>query len=147
MNNTSRRTSVIRYTGIAAALAAAMTVAGGGYALASSHSTAPASRQSTGRTASGGDALRYIVGGNVAVPADSTGSNATKCPRGMYPVGGGPSSSLAVWETQWSDPDRSAPSAAHPNEWTVSLFNNSSSTADFKVFVVCSTASSVTGNY
>lgn len=138
--NTSRRTRMIRHTGIAAALAVAMAVTGGGYAIASSNST--------GRTASGdNDSLRYLVGSNVAVAADSAGSNATMCPKGMYPVGGGPSSSQAVWEIQWSDPDRSTPTAAHPNEWTVGLFNNSGSAADFKVFVVCSTATSVSGNY
>ena len=138
--NTSRRTRVIRHAGIAAALAAAMAVTGGGYAIASSHGT--------GRTTSGdNDSLRYLVGSNVVVPAGSAGSNATKCPKGMYPVGGGPSSSQAVWEIQWSDPDRSTSTAAHPNEWTVGLFNNSGSPAAFKVFVVCSTASSVSGNY
>jgi hypothetical protein len=47
----------------------------------------------------------------------------------------------------WSDPDRSTPAASHPNEWTVSMLNNSSSTQVFKVFVVCSSAQKVTGNY
>jgi hypothetical protein len=127
-------------TAIAAAAALAAVVAGGGYALASTNSS--------GQTPSSTSvSLRYLVGSNVTVAAHSTASNATECPAGMYPVGGGPSSSHAVWEIQWSDADRSAPAEAHPNEWTVSLFNNSNSAAAFKVFVVCSTASSVSGNY
>jgi hypothetical protein len=116
--------------GVLAAILTATT----GPALGASHTT----------TASGG-ALHYLVGGNVSVPANSAGSNAEKCPTGTYPVGGGPSSPNAVWLIQWSDPDRSSPTLAHPNEWTVGLFNTSSSAAVFKVFVVCSTASSVTG--
>ena len=80
-------------------------------------------------------------------PPISVAWNATKCPNGLYPVGGGPSSSHAVWETQWSDADRSTPTASHPDEWTVSLLNNSDSTAAFKVFVVCSSASTLSGNY
>lgn len=134
------RARLTRGTTIAVALAAAAVVAGGGYAAASSNSTGPAA-------SSAKESLRYLVGSNVAVAAQSAGWNATKCPSGMYPVGGGPSSSHAVWEIQWSDADRSTPAAAHPNEWTVSLFNNSNSAALFKVFVVCATASSVSGNY
>ena len=123
-----------RRTVIATACAAAALVAGSGFAFASTNGGAsPANPQN--------DALRYLVGGNVFVPAHSVASNATKCPKGMYPIGGGPSSSHAVWETQWSDADRSTPLAAHPNEWTVGLLNNSGSTAAFKVFVVCSSAS------
>jgi hypothetical protein len=138
--NKPRRTHLPRGTAIAAALAVATVVTGGGYAIASSNST--------GHTATTDhDSLRYLVGSNVVVPADSVGQNAMKCPRGMYPVGGGPSSSHAVWEIQWSDADRSSPAKAHPNEWTVGLFNNSNSPAAFKVFVVCSTASSVSGNF
>lgn len=124
-------------------------MAGGGYAIASSHSTGYTAKPANGSAALSATAprLKYLVGGNVVVPADSAGSNVTTCPAGMYPVGGGPSSPNAVWEVQWSDPDRSTPTAAHPNEWAVGLFNNSSSPAAFKVFVVCSTASSVSGNY
>jgi hypothetical protein len=106
--------------------------------------TGPALGANNTNTLSGG-ALHYLVSGNVVVPAGSVGSNAIKCPTGTFPVGGGPSSPNAVWEIQWSDPDRSTPSATHPNEWTVGLFNTSGSPAVFKVFVVCSTASSVTG--
>jgi len=147
--NKSLRTGVTGRTAIAAALAAAAVVSGGGYALASTTATGHAAKPGNGSAALTATAprLKYLVGTDVTVPADSTGSNATKCPTGMYPVGGGPSSPNAVWETQWSDPDRSAPSAAHPNEWTVGLFNNSGSAAAFKVFVVCATASSVSGNY
>jgi hypothetical protein len=119
--------------GGAVGVLAAILTATTGSALGASHPN----------TASGG-ALHYLVGGNVVVPANSAGSNATKCPTGTYPIGGGPSSPNAVWEIQWSDP---APSTGtgHPNEWTVGLFNNSGSSSVFKVFVVCSTASSVTG--
>ena len=127
-------------TAIAAAAALAAAVTGGGYALASTNSSGQAANITSA-------SLRYLVGSNVFVAAHSTASNATKCPSGMYPVGGGPSSSHAVWEIQWSDADHSTPAAAHPDEWTVSLYNNSNSTAAFKVFVVCSTASSVSGNY
>jgi hypothetical protein len=127
-------------TAIAAVAALAAVISGGGYALASTNSSGKSPDTS-------GDSLRYLVGSNVSVAAHSTASNATECPSGMYPVGGGPSSSHAVWEIQWSDADRSAPTVAHPNEWTVSLYNNSNSAAAFKVFVVCSTASSVSGNY
>ena len=125
---------------IVTAGAAAALVAGSGLAFAATNGAAkPATPQ--------GDALRYLVGSNVYVPGHSVASNATKCPKGMYPVGGGPSSSHAVWETQWSDADRSSAAAAHTDEWTVSLLNNSGATAAFKVFVVCSSASTVSGNY
>jgi|HubBroStandDraft_1064217.scaffolds.fasta_scaffold378742_2 hypothetical protein len=138
--NKSRSTRMIRRTEIAAVLAAAIVASGGGYAVASSHGT--------GRTASRDhDSLRYLVGSDVLVPADSAGSNATKCPKGMYPVGGGPSSPEAVWQIQWSNADRSTASARHPNEWAVSLFNDSNNSAVFKVFVVCSSANSVSSNY
>jgi hypothetical protein len=106
--------------------------------------TGPALGSSRVGTATGG-ALHYLISGNVTVPGQSSGSNAIKCPKGTFPVGGGPSSPNAVWLIQWSDPDRSTPTATHPNEWTVGLFNTSSSASVFKVFVVCSTASSVTG--
>lgn len=125
---------------LAAILTAAMTPALGASAPASTKNhAAPALTYVA--------SLRYIVGTNVVVPANSAGSNATKCPTGMYPVGGGPSSPSPAWTLQWSDPDRSSPSLAHPDEWTVGLFNNSSSPQVLKVFVVCSTAQKVTGNY
>jgi hypothetical protein len=147
--NNPLRASLTQRTATAAALSVAAVLSGGGYALASGHGTGPTAKPGNGSANSSVKAARldYLVGGNVTVPADSAGSNATTCPAGMYPVGGGPSSSKAVWEIQWSDPDRSTPSAAHPNEWAVGLFNNSSSAAAFKVFVVCATASSVSGNY
>jgi hypothetical protein len=123
-------------------LAAILTATGPALGASQSANTNAAS----GGTAIGDvDALHYLIGGNVTVPADSAGSNAIKCPAGMYPVGGGPSSPNAVWDLQWSDPDRSTPTATHPNEWTVGLFNTSGSPAVFKVFVVCATASSVKG--
>ena len=129
-----------RRTVITATCAAAALVACSGFAFAATNGAgSPANPQN--------DALRYLVGTNVFVGAHSVGWNATKCPKGLYPVGGGPSSSHAVWETQWSDADRSTPTASHPDEWTVSLLNNSDSTAAFKVFVVCSSASTVSGNY
>jgi hypothetical protein len=134
------RGRLTRRTAIAGAAALAAVVTGGGYALASTNSSGQA-------PSTNGVSLRYLVGSNVIAAAHSTASNATECPAGMYPVGGGPSSSHAVWEIQWSDADRSTPAVAHPNEWTVSLYNNSNSAAAFKVFVVCSTASSVSGNY
>jgi hypothetical protein len=137
---TPGRGRLTRRTAIAAAAALAAVVSGGGYALASTNS-------SDQTPTTNGVSLRYIVGSIVIAAAHSAASNATKCPTGMYPVGGGPSSSRTVWEIQWSDPDRSTPAEAHPNEWTVSLYNTSNSTAAFKVFVVCSTASSVSENY
>jgi hypothetical protein len=141
--NKPRRARLTRHTLVAAAVAAAAVVTGGSYALASSsHGSEPAAKHTPVAPK-----LRYIEGQNVAVLGGANGANATKCPKGMYPVSGGPSSSNAVWEIQWSDPDRSSPSVSHPNEWTVGLHNNSASAADFKVFVVCSTASSVSGNY
>src|SRR5579863_5120518 len=60
--------------------------------------------------AAGGVTLRYIDGTDVTVGPNAVGENATKCPRGMYPIGGGPSSPSALWTMHWSDPDRSAPS-------------------------------------
>jgi hypothetical protein len=144
--NKPRRAHLSRRTAIAAALTVATVVTGGGYAIASSNSTGHTATTATTATTDN-DSLRYLVGSNVVVRADSAGWNAMKCPRGMYPVGGGPSSSQAVWEIQWSDADRSNRAKPHPDEWTVGLFNNSDSPATFKVFVVCSTASSVTGNY
>lgn len=143
MNNKPRRVRSIQLTAASAAAVMAAAVMSGGYALASS-SAHPAT---THPATSGGPALRYIDGTDVSVPAFSVGMNATKCPRGMYPIGGGPSSPSARWLVHWSDPDRSTPSAAHPNEWTVSMYNDTDSTQVLKVFVVCSTATSVTGNY
>jgi hypothetical protein len=138
---TSRRIRLSWRTAVTSTVIVAATIAGGGYALASSdgagHTAARTDR----------DALRYIVGPVVLVGADSLGTNAAKCPKGTFPVGGGPSSSKSVWLVQWSDPDRSSKSAAHPNEWTVGMFNTSGSTADLKVFVVCASANSVKGNY
>jgi len=128
---------------LAAILAMAMTPAFGiGVRAASGDHAA------TGHPASAYSAtLRYIDGTNVSVAAGAVGENATKCPRGMYPIGGGPSSPSAFWTLHWTDPDRSTPSAPHPDEWTVSLRNDSDSTQVFKVFVVCSTAQKVTSNY
>lgn len=91
--------------------------------------------------------LRYIEGTDVTVPAGSVGENATKCPRGMYAIGGGPSSPSALWTLHWSGAGRSAPSVSYPNEWTVSLRNASNSPQVLKVFVVCSTAQKVSSNY
>jgi hypothetical protein len=127
---------------LAAILTATMTPALGASAPASTRNHA-----ATGRALTFTATLRYIEGTNVVVPANSAGSNATQCPTGMYPIGGGPSSPSALWTLQWSDPDRSSPSLAHPNEWTVGLFNTSSSPQVLKVFVVCSTAQKVTQNY
>jgi hypothetical protein len=90
--------------------------------------------------------LRYLVGNNVAVAADSEGQNATKCPSGMYPVGGGPSSPSALWTLQFSNAD-AAVAGNLPNEWHVGLFNGTGSTQVFKVFVVCSTAQKVSSSY
>ncbi len=141
--NKPRLVRAIPLAAVGAAVVVAAAIMSGGYALASSNNHAPTVHTALGDV----DALRYLVGTNVLVPANSAGSNATECPIGMYPVGGGPSSSNAQWTLQWSDPDRSTPTAAHPDEWTVGLFNNSSSAQNLKVFVVCATASKVTGNY
>lgn len=128
---------------LAAILATAITPAFGVSALAASTNHAATAYPASSRVAT----LRYIEGKNVVVPADSAGSIATRCPRGMYPIGGGSSSPSALWTLQWSDPDRSKPSVSHPNEWAVGMFNNSGSPQYFKVFVVCSTAQKVTSNY
>jgi hypothetical protein len=128
---------------LAAILTTAITPAFGVSALASAKNHAATAQPASAHVAT----LRYVEGTNVLVQSDAVGFNATKCPRAMYPVGGGSSSPGAGWTLQWSDPDRSTPSASHPNEWTVSLFNNSSSPQYFKVFVVCSTAQKVTSNY
>jgi hypothetical protein len=87
------------------------------------------------------------VGSNVSVGSHSTGHNATKCPSNTYPVGGGMNSSRGEWEIQSSFADRSNRRARQPDEWTVSLFNNGNSRESFKVYVVCSSASSVASNY
>lgn len=128
---------------LAAILTVAMTPALGAGAPAPAKNHAATTRAPSAYSAS----LRYIVGQNVFVAANSAGQNATKCPKGMYPIGGGPSSSSSAWTLQWSDADRSAPSVAHPNQWTVGLFNTSGSQQFFKVFVVCSTAQKVSSNY
>lgn len=84
-------TRLARRTVIAAVCAAAALVGGSGFAFAATNGAgSPANPEN--------DALRYIVGPNVFVGAHSVASNATKCPKD--PVGGGPSSSRAVWETQ-----------------------------------------------
>jgi hypothetical protein len=127
---------------LAATLTLAMTPA-----LGASAPVSAKSHTAAGRALIYSANLRYIVGSDVAVPANSAGSAATQCPTGMYPIGGGPSSSSSAWTLQWSDPDRSSSSLAHPNEWTVGLFNTSSSAQLLKVFVVCSTAQKVTQNY
>ena len=129
-----------RRTAIATAATLAAVVAGGGYALASTNGNGP-------MAGGNGASLTYLVGANVDVAPHMTGQNATMCPRGMYPVGGGPSSSHADWEIQWSDADRSNRRAQQPDEWTVSLLNNGNARAQFKVYVVCSTAGSVNSNY
>jgi hypothetical protein len=142
MRNISKATTVIRLAAIGAAAVVATAVMGGGYALASSsHHAANGPRVDTYRAT-----LRYLAGSNVSVPADSEGQNATQCPSGMYPVGGGPSSPSALWTVQYSNAD-AAVAGNLPNEWHVSLFNNSSSAQVFKVFVVCSTAQKVSSNY
>jgi hypothetical protein len=128
---------------LAAILTAAMTPALGASARAAGGNHAPAAHPASAYSAS----LRYIDGTNVSVAAGAVGQNATKCPSGMYPIGGGPSSPSAFWTLHWTDPDRSTPSAPHPDDWTVSLRNDSDSTQVFKVFVVCSTAQKVTSNY
>ena len=134
------RGRLTRRTATATAAALAVVVAGGGYALASTGASGPAPRYDS-------PSLIYRVGHNVSVGPHMSSSNAELCPLGTYPIGGGPSSARAVWELQWSDADRSYLGALHPNEWTVGLYNNSGSYAAFKVFVVCSTARSVGGNY
>jgi hypothetical protein len=80
------------------------------------------------------------------VDSRSTGQNSASCPRDMYPVGGGLSSFRGNWEIQWSYADSSSRRARHPDEWTVGLYNDSNSRADFRVFVVCETANSGNGN-
>ena len=136
-----------RRTAIATAAALSVVVAAGGYALASTNAPAPGPGPGPGPGGGNGTSLTYLVGANVDVAPHMTGQNATMCPRGMYPVGGGPSSSHADWEIQWSDADRSNRRAQQPDEWTVSLLNNGNARAQFKVYVVCSTAGSVNSNY
>jgi hypothetical protein len=128
-----------RRTAIAAAAAVAAVVAGGGYALASTDGNAPAQ-------GGNGPSFQYITGSRVSVDSRSTGQDAATCPRRMYPVGGGFSSSRGRWEIQWSYADSSNRRGRNPDEWTVGLFNDSNSRADFRVFVVCSTGSSDNGN-
>ena len=142
MKNISQATTAIRLTTIGAAVVVATAVMGGGYALASSSNHATnAPRVDTYRAT-----LRYIDGTDVSVPADSEGQNATKCPSGMYPIGGGPSSPSALWTLQYSNAGATV-QGDRPNAWFVSLFNNTGSTQVFKVFVVCSTAQKVSSNY
>lgn len=126
-----------RRTAIAAAASLATVVAGGGYALASTNANAPAADRN-------GVSIRYIVGSSVNVRAHDTGQNATRCPRDMYPISGGPISSRdSEWGIQSSYADRSDRRFRNPDEWTITLLNNSDRRADFRVFVVCSTADSV----
>jgi hypothetical protein len=129
-----------RRTITATAAALAVVVAGGGYALASTDGNGPAASNN-------GPTLLYLVGKTVIVPPNSTGQNATVCPSNTYPVGGGPSSARDQWELQWSNASRSDRRAHEPDEWTVRLYNNSNQSADFRVYVVCSTAGSVASNY
>jgi hypothetical protein len=129
-----------RRTAIAAAAALAIVVAGGGYAVASTGGNVPAANNN-------GPNLFYFVGKTVNVAPRSTGENATTCPSNTYPVGGGPSSSRDQWELQWSNASRSNRRARQPDEWSVRLYNNSDQRADFRVYVVCSTAGTVSGNY
>jgi hypothetical protein len=131
--------TLTRRTVIASATAVAAVVAGGGYALASTNASAPTPGKN-------GVSLSYIVGSSVNVAPHATGQGATECASGMYPIAGGPISTHAQWEIQSSAADSSNEKALHPNEWIVSLMNNSDSRASFKVFVVCATANSVNGN-
>ncbi len=125
-----------RRTAIAAAAAVAAVVAGGGYALASTNGNAP-------MQGNNGVSLLYITGSSVTVASNTTRQNATECPRDMYPVSGGPVSSRSEWELQSSYADSSRRRSRNPDEWTVSLRNTSDRRAEFRVFVVCSTADSV----
>src|SRR5215472_7320377 len=129
-----------RRTAIASAAAAAAVIATGGYALASTNGS--------GAPTPGGNgvSLSYLVGSSITVAPHATGQNAAECGAGMYPIAGGPISSHAQWEIASSAADSSNEKALHPNEWIVSLMNNSDSRASFKVFVVCATANSVNGN-
>ena len=129
-----------RRTITATAAALAVVIAGGGYALASTDGNGPAASNN-------GPTLLYLVGKTVIVPPNSTGQSATECPVNTYPVGGGPSSSRDQWELQWSNAGRSDRRARQPDDWTVRLYNNSNQSADFRVYVVCSTAGSVASNY
>jgi hypothetical protein len=127
-------------TAIAAAAALAAVVAGGGYALASTDG-------GNGPMQGGnGISVLYLTGPRVDVDPHSNGEGAAMCPRDMYPIGGGLSSSRGVWEIQWSYADSSGRRSRHPDEWTVGLFNNRDSRADFRVFVVCIPANSANGN-
>lgn len=128
-----------RRSAIAAAAAIAAVVAGGGYALASTGGNVPA-------RGNNGPSIQYVTGPSVTVGPHSTGQNAASCPSDMYPVGGGMNSFRGVWETQWSYADSSNRRARHPDEWTVGLLNDGNSRADFRVFVVCTTADSGNGN-
>ena len=128
-----------RRTAVAAAAALAAVVAGGGYALASTDGNAP-------MPGNNGVSLFYLTGSSVTVPPNTTGQNSTGCPRDMYPISGGPVSSRSEWQIQSSYADRSERRSRNPDEWTVSLRNNSDRRAEFRVFVVCSTADSVNSN-
>ncbi len=90
--------------------------------------------------------LRYIQGSGTTVPANSSGSAAAQCPSGMYPIGGGPSSSNN-FDLNWSDADRSSPSATYPDEWTVGITNPNGFSIPLKAYVVCANASKVSSTY
>ena len=136
-----------RRTAIATAATLAAVVAGGGYALASTNAPAPGPGPGPGPGKGNGVSLTYLVGGTVNVSPRGNGQGATTCPSGMYPVGGGLSSSRAYWEIRSSFADTSNRRARQPDEWTVSVLNDSNSRAQFQVYVVCATAGSVNSNY
>ena len=127
-------------TATAAAASIAAVVAGGGYALASTDGNQPMQRGN-------GVSLLYRVGSSINVDSRDTRQGAVSCPRDMYPVGGGFRSSRGEWEIQSSYADSSDRRGRRPNEWTVSLRNNSHRRAEFRVYAVCSTADSVDSNY
>lgn len=127
---------------IIVAAAIGLLAGGGAFAVASTKGNLSRSGGSTLTCCT----LHYAVGSAHTVPAMSSGSAATKCPTGEYPIGGGPSSPNAL-SIQWSDPDRSSSSAKFPNEWTVGVFNSNSFATTIKAFVVCMPASSVSSTY
>ncbi len=127
------------FVAVVVAAAVGLLASGGGFALASSkgHASSRAGFQLN---------LHYVEGSSKSVAASSSGSAATKCPSGMHPIGGGPSSSNP-YDLQWSDPDRSKSSAKYPNEWTVGIYNPNGFSIPLKVFVVCANASTVSSTY
>jgi hypothetical protein len=127
------------FVAVVVAATVGLLAGGGGFALASSKGHA-------GSRAGFKLNLRYVEGSSTFVAANSSGSAMTKCPSGMHPIGGGPSSSN-LFDLQWSDPDRSKSSATYPNEWTVGIYNPNGSAIPLKVFVVCANASTVSSTY